>query len=226
MSIKISRAVETDAASVAASLCIGILSIPRSVNVDAMVVPPGEGENWRLLAAIRDWEEHVSQARFLLITGDNWVVAGKNGPDFTTESICMAPYNLARKDGVLVREYDDNTATQAVWAAENMRDLNLSSFSLHVSPYHLVRWYLTFIKTAEKMGKRFAVIPAPTPSSMDRIVPLSGLTPWDLVAGEIRRIKAYSEKENPDVATLPELQEYLTWLWEQPALRSYKERAE
>jgi hypothetical protein len=69
----------------------------------------------------------------------------------------------------------------------------------------------------EKMGgQRLAVIPYPTPTSMDRLIPQSNATPWESVAGEVKRIQAYQLKG--DVATLPELQDYLAWLWKQPAI--------
>ncbi len=227
--MNIARVRERNETSTIAALCIGILSLPRSVAVDALVVPQGEDEIWRVTAAVRDWNVHKT-AKYLLIAGDQWKATGqgrpqegKSGPDITLESLRNPPYSLTRNDGVIVNDFDANTKTQTEWVWGKMNDLGLSSFELHVSPYHLVRWYLTFLKTSVKLGKLFVVIPSPTPSEMDRVAPLSGATPWELVAGEVQRIKMYQEKEDVgDVATLFELQEYLKWLWQQPVLADHR----
>jgi len=205
----INRVIEANESSDVAALCIGVLSIPRITEVDAIVVPPGMGETWRVSSAISLWEADVTCAKHLLIAGAN--TNTEDGPPLTVESLRVPPYNLRREIGVEVKLYDENTVTQAQWVAERMGALRLESFMLCVSSYHLVRWFLTFLKVQERIGERFVIIPEPTPSSMNRVIPQSGATPWESVAGEVKRIATYQEKG--DVATLSELQAYLDWLW-------------
>ncbi|PIR83140.1 hypothetical protein COU19_02115 [Candidatus Kaiserbacteria bacterium CG10_big_fil_rev_8_21_14_0_10_56_12] len=212
MAKSINRVVEADGAAEIAGLCVGILSIPFNPRVDALVVPPGMGETWRVSAAVRLWEAHKTHARQLFIAGANTETEKK--PALTMEALAEPPYALHRAEGVEVHDFDENTVTQTRWVMERMRAHGLQSFGLCVSQYHLVRWYLTFLKTQEKMVERFGVYPMPTPISLDKLIPESGATPWDSVAGEVARIRAYQVKG--DVATLPELKIYLAWLWEQP----------
>lgn len=204
------------------SISSSILSIPRSKKVDAIVVPQGEYEPWRVAAAIKEWDLQSSEAKYLLIAGEpledidrikfpiniDWPLR--------LEILRKPPFNIKKEEGVIIKEGDENTLSQTRWVAEKIHKLDLKSFQLHVSPYHIVRWYLTFLKSAERLGHKFAVIPVPTPISMDTISPLSGLPMRDLLEKEVEKIEKYQSKG--DAATLPELQKYLAWLWQQPCL--------
>jgi hypothetical protein len=213
----IERVVETDEASMIASLCIGILTIPQSKHIDALVVPQGMDEIWRIGDVVSIWDYEKTHAKHLFIAGDN--TTGKNQTAVSIETLRRPPYYLRIEKGVEVKPYDDNTLTQTTWVAEKMYEHGLQSLALCVSSYHLVRWYLTFIKTVEKMGReRLAVIPYPTPVSMNKLIPQSNATPWESVAGEVKRILAYQAKTPNDVATLPELEKYLMWLWEESVI--------
>lgn len=226
----IARVVEMTEAGMIASLFTGILSIPQSPKIDALVCPQGMDEHWRVLEAVRLWDTGLTEAKNLLIAGDNWRASGPGRPEgglscppVTMNILIQAPYLLKRIHGVEVREFDTNTPTQVQWVMERMEELNLRSLGLCVSSYHCVRWYLTFLKAMIKAEKKYAVIPYSTSSSLDKLVPLSQATPWDSIQGEVKRILEYQEKG--DVATLDELKEYLNWLWGHRILFSFVTRA-
>ncbi|MGC5331848.1 ElyC/SanA/YdcF family protein [Micromonospora sp. DT62] len=186
-----------------------ILTLPRSAadHVDALVVATGQGEQWRLRHAIRDWEANPG-LRHLLVTNGN--PAEQTYVDLTLDH--LRGLGLRRAEGVCLQaDAAPHTGRQAAWIADRVRGLGIASLALVVSPYHLTRAYLTVLKALDRKDLRLPVIPVPVAVSPDTPVPETGATSYDLVPGEVKRILTYMDEDQ--VATLGELQQYLRWLW-------------
>ncbi|MEV4982070.1 hypothetical protein [Micromonospora sp. NPDC053811] len=188
---------------------MAILALPQSAadQVEALAVPTGQGEQWRLTHAIRRWESN-RDIRHLL-------VANGNPAEDTYQEISW-PYlrglGLRRLDGVrLQAEPAPNTGLQAAWIAAEVKESGITSLALSVSAYHLPRVYLTVLKALSRSGIRIPVMPDPVPVSPDRAAPETRATAYDLLPGEVERILRYNARGW--VATLEELQRYLRWLW-------------
>ncbi|MDP9794446.1 uncharacterized SAM-binding protein YcdF (DUF218 family) [Catenuloplanes nepalensis] len=189
-----------------------VLSLPQAEaeRADALIVPSGQGEVWRITHAIRLWETRPS-LRLLLI-------ANGNPAETTYDELSLAylrGLGLRRLDGVHVQaEPAPNTALQAGWIAAQVSDLRIRSFGLVVSPYHLLRAYLTALKALDRHGLRVPIWPAPVAISPDTRVPETGATAYDLLPGEIHRILTYADRGW--ISTPTELRTYLGWLWAAP----------
>ncbi|MEV0720853.1 hypothetical protein [Asanoa sp. NPDC050611] len=190
-----------------------VLTLPRSAadHVDALVVVSGQGEQWRLSHAIRAWEANPAPRHLLVANGN---------PDERTYVPLTVAYlrglGLRRLEGVVIQpEPAPNTGLQAAWIAAEVGRLGIGSVALTVSPYHLVRVFLTVLKALE--GRRVALIPVPVTVAPDTPVPETGATAYDLVPGEVLRIVTYMDRGW--LATPAELRDYLDWLWRQPILR-------
>ncbi|GAB7036289.1 hypothetical protein JCM9533A_01360 [Catenuloplanes niger JCM 9533] len=186
-----------------------VLSLPQAAaeRADALIVPSGQGEEWRITHAIRLWETRP-ELRLLLIANGN--------PAETTYDELSPGYlrglGLRRWDGVHVQaEPAPNTALQAGWIADRVAELGISGFGLCVSPYHLLRAYLTVLKALDRRGLRVPVWPVPVAVSPDARVPETGATAYELLPGEIQRILTYADRGW--LATPAELRAYLGWLW-------------
>ncbi|WP_231928524.1 YdcF family protein [Micromonospora echinaurantiaca] len=192
-----------------------ILTLPQSAaaHVDALVVPTGQGEDWRLTHAIRHWEANP-RVRHLLVANGN--PAEQTYAELTLDH--LRGLGLRRTDGVhLQAEPAPNTGLQAAWIVDRVRAYGITSLALVVSPYHLARVYLTVLKALTGGGLRLPLIPLPVAVPPDRPVPETAATGYDLVPGEVRRILAYTDEGW--VATPEELRQYLRWLWtEHPTL--------
>ncbi|MDO3701871.1 hypothetical protein Q3W71_09275 [Micromonospora sp. C28SCA-DRY-2] len=192
-----------------------ILTLPQSAaaQVDALVVPTGQGEDWRLTHAIRHWEANP-RVRHLLVANGN--PAEQTYVELTLDH--LRGLGLRRTDGVhLQAEPAPNTGLQAAWIVDRVRGYGITSLALVVSPYHLARVYLTVLEALTGGGLRLPLIPLPVAVPPDRPVPETGATGYDLVPGEVRRILAYTDEGW--VATPEELRQYLRWLWtEHPTL--------
>lgn len=186
-----------------------ILTLPPSAadHVDALVVASGQGEEWRYTHAIRDWEANPD-LRYLL-------VANGNPAERTYVEITLGylrSLGLRRVNGVhLQAEPAPNTARQAGWIVDRVKDHGIASLALVVSPYHLPRAYLTLLKALSESGLRLPIIPVPVAVPPDKPVPETGATAYDLIPGEVKRILSYQDEGW--IATLEELQRYLEWLW-------------
>jgi hypothetical protein len=90
----------------------------------------------------------------------------------------------------------------------------VASLALFASPYHVLRAYLTLLKTLLKQQRRLPLIPVPTLIAPQQLVPECGVPGWVMIPGEIHRIQAYQARG--DVATFEELMDYLHWAWQQP----------
>ena len=172
---------------------MAILALPQSAaeRVNALVIPVGQGEEWRLTHAIRRWEANPD-IRYLL-------VANGNPAEETYRQITL-PYvrrlGLRRLAGVYLQaEPAPNTGLQAAWIASQVEALGITSLALTVSPYHLPRVYLTVLKALSRRGTRIPLIPDPVPTSPDTAAPETHGTAYDLLPGEVKRIITYMNKE-------------------------------
>ncbi|MCW3839904.1 YdcF family protein [Micromonospora yasonensis] len=192
-----------------AKLFMAILAVPQSAaeHVDALAVPTGQGEEWRLAHAIRRWEATP--------TINHLLVANGNPAEETYQQLSL-PYlrrlGLRRVDGVqLQAEPAPNTGLQGAWIARQVEALGITSVALSVSAYHLPRVYLTVLKALSNRGIRVPLIPDPVPVAPGTVAPETQATAYDLLPGEAERILTYLDKGW--VATVTELQRYLDWLW-------------
>ena len=192
-----------------------ILSLPQSAadHVDALAVPTGQGEQWRLIHAISHWEAHPD-LRYLLVANGNPTEA--TYVDITLDY--LRSLGLRRIDGVhLQTEPAPNTSRQAEWIVDRVREHGITSLALAVSPYHLPRAYLTLLKACLNSGIRLPLIPVPVAVPPDAPVPETATTAYALIPGEVHRIITYTDKGW--VATPEELRQYLQWLWNRPSMR-------
>ncbi len=211
----ISRAVKSNDTTELNALLIGILTLPRPVEkLDAFLVLPGLGEDWRIQDSIKYWED-TTHARFLLIAGHN--EKEKYYRDFSIPFLQRKPFYLHRTKGVIIRSTATHTREQMEWVSDQIKKLDIQSIGLIVSPYHLSRAYLTLLKTLLKQKQRIPLIPIPVAVPMDKKIPEYRMTAWEMIPGEIARITKYQEAG--DVATYAELQKYLKWLSAQSLLR-------
>ncbi len=186
-----------------------IFALPQSAadRVDALAVVTGQGEEWRLIQAIRRWEAN-RELRHLLVANGN--PAERTYAEITPTY--LRGLGLRRVDGVRVQaEPAPNTGLQAAWIVDEVDRQGVASLALAVSPYHLGRAYLTVLKAFDRRGVRLPVIPVPVAVAPDAPVPETGATAYDLVPGEVTRILRYLERDW--VATPEELRQYLRWLW-------------
>ncbi|WP_426513778.1 hypothetical protein ACPPVO_26110 [Dactylosporangium sp. McL0621] len=187
-----------------------ILALPQAAagRVDALAVPSGQGEHWRLAHAIRLWEAGPHLRRLLLATTN---AAEATYVELTLDH--LRGLGLRRTGGVHIQpEPAAHTGAQAVWIAEQVRAHGLASLALAVSPYHLPRAYLTVLRELDRAGVRIPLIPVPVAVAPHRRVPETGATAYDLVPGEVQRILTYAGEGR--LATPAELADYLRWLWD------------
>ncbi|MEU4221894.1 ElyC/SanA/YdcF family protein [Actinoplanes sp. NPDC026623] len=186
-----------------------ILSLPRSAadDVEALAIASGQGEEWRLTHAIRDWEANPRLRNLLVAKGNP---AEATYVDITLDY--LRGLGLRRVDGVHIQpSAAPNTGLQAKWMVERVRGLGLGSMALVVSPYHLPRAYLTVLRELNRDGIRIPLIPVPVSVSPHTPVPETGATAYDLLPGEVKRILTYADADW--VATPDDLSRYLHWLW-------------
>lgn len=194
-----------------AALMFSIFTIPSNLPVDAIVLIPGLiGEYWRIRDAVRLWEKEIS-ARYLIIPGQN-----PYDPLRLTMENLAKEFQLTRTEGVIIEEPPDSesTLTQSVWISEQLDLLGVKRVKLLAAPFHLVRAYLTLLKTWQKNHQEpIVMLPVPTVVSPFQKIPGVKADSWSLIPAEIARIRNYQEKG--DVATIEELRAYLQWLWGQ-----------
>lgn len=211
---EIPRIVEATQQNDLAKITAMILSLPWPTT-DAIAVFPGRGENSRLQHAVNVWEANRT-TRFFLVAGTKWT-AEKTTKQPTVELLSQEQFGLKTTTGVIVHYHANITTEQTNWVVSRIQELKITSVGLVVTPYHLIRAYLTLLKETLKADIRIPIIPLPVPKAPDAIVPEDNADAWTLFDGEMKRIIQYQEKG--DVATLPELKEYLAWLWQQPLLK-------
>ncbi|HEU4914173.1 MAG TPA: hypothetical protein VFT16_02080 [Candidatus Saccharimonadales bacterium] len=212
----VERVVDPVHAAKLGAMSMILMGIPQSEQrVDAVAVFPGLGETWRVEQAVRSWEDKAPNARHLLVAGTN--PGERTYRRLDVPGLQLPPFNLRRTEGVLTQVEADNTPHQAEWLADQVEEGDIASFSLHVSPYHMLRAYCTTLKTFEKRGlDRVAIIPRPVNVAPGTVIPETGEDAVSMYNGEARRIELYQAKG--DVATLDELQAHVDWMWQQPVL--------
>lgn len=208
------RGVDATEESDLVAITMMVFGLPRPfAATDAIVVLPGQGEDWRLIDAVKAWNTSPN-VRYLLVAGS---FSGETTWFLPTVKILQERYGLTRTDGLIIADHAHHTREQAVWFVEMVQSLKLHSVSLFVSPYHLLRAYGTLLKAVLDAGIWIPMIPMPVHVSPETPIPETGFTAWQLVAGEVRRFKQYRDVER-HVVSLAELQHYLEWLWTQPII--------
>lgn len=209
MNREIGRVIAGSQISNMVAVVIMLYSIPRMENeIDALVVMPGQGENWRVQEAISVWNRHSSSARYLLMSGQY----EKKWASLDLENLKKEPFNLKRSHGFYSQIFARNTKEQAVWIVEKVREIGVKSIALFVSPYHLLRAYCTLLQTFNITHTPWILMfPAPVAISPDTPIPETGVSAWDLVPGELERIIQYQKRG--DVCNFDQLREYISWLW-------------
>ncbi|MDO8557246.1 MAG: hypothetical protein Q7R98_02170 [Candidatus Jorgensenbacteria bacterium] len=212
-----SRIIEATPASTFVAMLAYIMPLSRFASkVDALVVFPGLGEWRRESDAIKEWNKENCTVKHLLIAGQN--PNEKNSVIRNLENLQKEPFNLLRIGGVFSQGDAKNTPEQTKWVARIVAEGKIISLTLCVSPYHMLRAYLTLLKTFIKRGMNVIIIPSPTPLPPDYIVPETKKKQTDMVPGELKRITEYQEKG--DVATMEELMKYLSWAYSQPLVQA------
>ena len=201
-----------------ATMTMMVYSLPRDASilkqVDAVVVTPGVGDEWRVHEAVR----LRGDEQLLLVAGQN--LGERTAYQFTPE-ILQNEFFLSNREGIHIGGQADHTLHQAEWLFSKVRECNISSLALVVSQYHLLRVYLTFLKKFLKEGiNPPMMIPVPAPASPETITPETGVNAWMMSRGEIQRILRYQKQHH--VATLEELREYLAVLWDSSLLASQR----
>lgn len=208
------RLPEPDGCSMLVAATIAILTIPRVVKrVDALVVFHGMGETEREISAIRHWQSPKNKARYLLIAG--------KGPDEKDEAphlgiLTQPPFSLHKTAGVYCQEVTENTRTQSNWVVSLVRELGIKSLALFITPYHMVRAYMTLTAAFNADFQSPPVIPMPVLRGLNSLVPEWDCSMRAMVPGEVARIFEYQEKG--DVTGFTFLNNYLDWLWDHPIL--------
>ncbi len=170
------------------------------------------GEHWRVTQAVALWER-LTSVRYLLVAGYN-----------RSEKICQpltlerlhAEFGLRRESGVISQIHTQNTKTQSDWVATQVREHAIESVGFCTAPYHIVRAYLTLLKSLLVDGTRIPLLSIPTAVGLEANIPELNISAWELISGEAERVLRYQETGH--VATLDELRDYLAWLWQQPLL--------
>lgn len=192
----------------AISTVIMLFSLPHlELSVDTLVVMPGQGETLRVKQAIQEWEK--GSAKHLLIAG----IYDKE-KTFVALDIkeLQKNFGLKRVEGVHTAIHASNTKEQAEWIVRKVQETHSKSVALFNAPYHMLRAYSTVLKAfiVHKVP-RIPLIPVPVSISPDKRIPEVGINAWDMIPGEMERIRIYQEKG--DVATYSELKDYLSWVW-------------
>jgi len=216
---KIERVLEPQETVELTSMAIMLYSIQRvEQQCQALAVYPGMGETWRLTQVISVWQAAFTSAKYLLVAGTEWKKEKSAIRPPIVENLKKPPFWLLRTHNVHAQDHARHTKDQAEWIVQKVQELKIESLALFVSPYHLLRAYLTLLKTFISLKVMpIVIIPVPVSIPPREIIPETGTDAWSMVQGEMVRIKTYQEKG--DVATLPELQKYLDWLWEQALLQ-------
>ena len=159
------------------------------------------------------------EASYLLIAGTEWETEATTLQP-TMEMLLGEPYSLISDYGVVIQYHAHSTIDQTAWVVEQVKNKGITSLSLVATTYHLVRAYLTLLKEFRRKNVPWIpIIPLPAPKDPGAIVPEDGVDAWQLFDGEVARIEKYQGPDFQNVATLPELKEYLTWLYQQPLLQ-------
>lgn len=189
-----------------------VLSLPQQVEkADGLAVLPGQRESERVIEAITYWQQLTKpKARYLLIAGQN--EKERMYGDLDPDRLSQPQFNLVRTAGLVVETRASNTKVQTDWIAHQVQEKGITSLAIFTSLYHLLRVYLTLIQSLATLEIVIPIFPNPTGLGLHCVSPDTGVAMWDLIPGEVQRIKEYTEKG--DIATFLDLQQYLLWLHE------------
>ncbi len=210
--MKLNRTVESDEFSDILSMAMMLYAIPHSATqkTEALVVIPGMDESWRIVQALDLYSGASTSFKHLF-------VAGVNAEELARHQALLASL---KKDYAILRDDDHfhlklscvNTKDQAEWICDEIFNLQLSSLTLFVSPYHLLRAYCAVLKSCLRRNlDSLAIIPAPVIISPNARFHKDEYNAWELIPGELKRLLKYQIKG--DVATYQELRGYLNNLW-------------
>lgn len=207
----VARVVEDTESSRLFTMAHLIESVPTPIDrVEAVIVLPGLGEHVRLQAAVNVWEDH-HDINYLIVAGTNDIEATQPQPSL--DFLRQPPISLTRTEGVITQVSAEHTRDQAEWVTDQVLAKNIKSAALFVSHWHLPRAYGTLLKSMLDREVRIALFPVAVGTAPDAIVPETGQSVSVMSAGEAQRITKYQELSH--VATLEELEVYLSWLWQQ-----------
>jgi hypothetical protein len=212
------RAVQFTDRTTELALHNSITPLPPGITPDAVVVFPGLGENDRYTYAIKLREQ--LGAKYLIVAGTHVNDHGHFEPDETT----LKHFGLVNGENLLTQPDALNTPDQADWLGRVAAEHDINTTVLTASRYHMVRAYLTAIRSMDLAGRRFVMMTMPVPRPLSSWVPQLELDQLYSMPGEYDRIPRYQQDgENGDphrVATLAEALAYDQWLYAQEPLRS------
>lgn len=187
---------------------------PPLGRVQAIFIRPGMGEMGRWRQAIEALQPH----HHLLVAGawERRAETWRPTPEILRE-FDIDPDD----DRVHFQPTAFNTKDQSAWVVETIRVLKIRSVAQSVSPYHLVRGYMTDLATLrdKSLDSTVAMFPFPSNDSPLTVIPQTGLTMGASYQGEYERIVKYMKKGH--VATWSQLYDYLVnTVW--PTFQSFR----
>ncbi len=215
--MNIPRIIRSNPTSDLVGMALAIMSVPFRLGnktKNAVVIFPGMGEENRIKNGLELWVCLLGEdSAFPML-----LIAGINRNEKTFEKLDLEllrnKYLLRLgpiKTNLHTEINSSNTKEQAEWLRDKVKELKITSLVLCASYYHILRAYLTVLKTFNKDGLRIHIIPYPTKAPPETISPEVAKPQWELMPGEVKRILKYQKLG--DVATEKELREYLDWFW-------------
>jgi hypothetical protein len=192
-----------------------ILSIPQKVkDVEAIIIFPGMGESWLITDPVKRLRNGASAA-LLIIAGQN---PREKYFECRDETRLRDHYGVPTDIHILTQIRAQHTKDQADWVAGQLKEKRVTTAALSVSPFHIIRAYLTVLASlyALNLEEQVVLIPAPVRVNPSQVIPETGADAWDMCPAEWPRIANYQKKG--DVASLKQLKQYLGWLWRQQIL--------
>lgn len=210
-----------------------ILAIPRDgvEMAQALVAIPGIVIDAPVKYACQKYwyRNEADSAEFFIIAGhhDEKLVAER----FAEDVVCTH-FGIIPSAGVYSQGRAKHAGDQAQWVAGKVVELNVESIALFAPAFHLPRVYLTLLEALRRVGKRIPIIPMLVPISpfeqsvMNFDTGELTFCQMDVIHGEADpRMENYQKEKGDgshgDVATIPEFEEYLKWLYEQPIVERY-----
>lgn len=207
----IPRQVEATPQSNVLAMTTMILTLPLPVTAAkkaAVAVMPGQSQQERVTDAVRDWKSGRWDAERLLVSGqteDERRVCDLTG-DYFFNQHGVEPGSLR------CQVQAAHTQEQANWLASQAVEFSIQTIFLYSAPFHMVRCYLTLLKSLLKTEVGHVRIwPVPALIHPDMANHISGLNSWEMMPGELERIICY--QENGSIATLAELRDYFRRHW-------------
>ncbi|MBI5038016.1 MAG: hypothetical protein HZC01_04940 [Candidatus Kerfeldbacteria bacterium] len=185
---------------------------------DTLIVFPGFGGPGMMGNAITLFHENANFKR-LIVGGIHPKLIDDNVGTYALlhpEVLARDPYSFVPPTQVFTQVCAEHTKDQANWIARQCFEQSVTSAVLIAAPFHLTRAYLTTLSSLHNVGctdDDLLLIPHAASAPMTKVFPDFGLSQWILLAGELRRIRAYQEKG--DIIPDKTIKEYLTWLEQQ-----------